>query len=37
VIDAGLNLQAKIFEEGTEAIYYDSIEEAIELATLLCQ
>jgi hypothetical protein len=29
---AGLNLQSQIFEEGTEAIYYDSIEEAIELA-----
>lgn len=29
---AGLNLQSEIFEEGTEAIYYDSIEEAIELA-----
>lgn len=29
---AGLNLQTEIFEEGTEAIYYDSIEEAIELA-----
>jgi len=29
---AGLNLQGQIFEEGTEAIYYDSIEEAIELA-----
>ena len=29
---AGLNLQREIFEEGIEAIYYDSIEEAIELA-----
>ena len=29
---AGLNLQRQIFDEGTEAIYYDSIEEAIELA-----
>ena len=29
---AGLNLQREIFEEGKEAIYYDSIEEAIDLA-----
>lgn len=29
---AGLNLQVQIFEEKKEAIYYDSIEEAIDLA-----
>lgn len=29
---AGLNLQCQIFEEGKEAVYYNSIEEAIELA-----
>lgn len=29
---AGLNLQNQIFKENEEAIYYDSIEEAIELA-----
>lgn len=28
----GLNLQTQIFAEGTEAIYYDSIAEAIDLA-----
>ena len=29
---AGLNLQCQIFKEGTEAIYYDTIDEAIDLA-----
>jgi glycosyltransferase involved in cell wall biosynthesis len=29
---AGLNLQRQIFDEGTEAIYYNNIEEAVELA-----
>jgi hypothetical protein len=34
---AGLNLQNQIFEEGTEAIYYNCIEEAIELARFYAQ